>query len=293
MALRDFCLGVLITLIWGGSYVIANSFLQNSPPFFISFSRSFIVFIVLFPFAKKLETSISEMLLLSFYLGILHQACWIVAISLGININFSILIMQLVVPITVILGHFILDEKLHKKHIIGILIAFSGLVIVIANNLALSLNFAALVALISAFGNALFNIKVKRVKNSDMLNFLCYFSLSTAFLSFICMMIFDNITFDRIIDIDGKVIKGILYLSFSSVFASGLWYYLLRKYKVALVLPFQLLVPVFGFLLNYIFLNSHIDISLLFGGFVILIGIMYLYKINDSKDAESLIQKQE
>jgi O-acetylserine/cysteine efflux transporter len=59
----------------------------------------------------------------------------------------------------------------------------------------------------------------------------------------------------------------------TTVFAFALWVWLLRTYQAAVVTPFALLVPVFGFAGAAVFLGERWSIGVAVGAFCVLAGL--------------------
>ena len=57
------------------------------------------------------------------------------------------------------------------------------------------------------------------------------------------------------------------------ILSYGIWYGLLKRYSVALVIPYTLLVPIFGVLSGIVFLGEPATLSLAAGGVLTLIGV--------------------
>lgn len=54
------------------------------------------------------------------------------------------------------------------------------------------------------------------------------------------------------------------------------WMYLLKTYPMSKVVPFNLLTPVFGCIINTIILNERIGMSTILGGAIIIIALIII-----------------
>jgi O-acetylserine/cysteine efflux transporter len=57
------------------------------------------------------------------------------------------------------------------------------------------------------------------------------------------------------------------------VFGYGVWYDLMRRFAVNQVMPFTLLVPVFGVLSGVIFFGDPLTLAILIGGACTVVGV--------------------
>jgi O-acetylserine/cysteine efflux transporter len=69
-------------------------------------------------------------------------------------------------------------------------------------------------------------------------------------------------------------LASILYLAFiTTLLGYGIWYRLMRRHDVSLVMPFTLLIPIFGVASSVAFLGETLNPQFLFGSAVTLFGL--------------------
>jgi O-acetylserine/cysteine efflux transporter len=59
----------------------------------------------------------------------------------------------------------------------------------------------------------------------------------------------------------------------STIFAHGCWYYLLQYYPVSQIVPFSLLIPVFGMIASIALLEENITMGVIVGGALTVLGV--------------------
>ena len=128
MPIKDFFLAISVPCLWGFGLVISKPGMEQLPPLLINGLRWFIAGLVLvwwFPFPKKF---FKEILLVSFVACTLQYGLTYTGVSL-IEASSAVLLVQSEVPFGVLVAYFLLKEKPPLKNIIGLLIAFSGLIV--------------------------------------------------------------------------------------------------------------------------------------------------------------------
>ena len=132
MPIKDFFLAISVPCLWGFGLVISKPGMEQLPPLLINGLRWLIAGLVLvwwFPFPKQF---IKEILLVSFVACTLQYGLTYTGVSL-IEASSAVLLVQSEVPFGVLVAYFLLKERPPLKNLIGLLIAFSGLIVFLAN----------------------------------------------------------------------------------------------------------------------------------------------------------------
>jgi O-acetylserine/cysteine efflux transporter len=117
----------------------------------------------------------------------------------------------------------------------------------------------------------------KYAKEIDTKNMLAWIHLLNIPLFLVLTLIFDDLSLDflkgkSLTDWIGGLYSGVV----STAIGFGIWFSLLKKYSINKVSPFMLFVPFFGILLSVLFFDSKLTTSFLFGGTLIIIGLMII-----------------
>lgn len=175
------------------------------------------------------------------------------------------------------LGFIFLKEKLSLKKIIGISIAFIGLILLVGRgnpqNISLVENFGDLLVLFSSFTWGVYSIINKKIS-------LNYSPLMTILYLFILMALI-IIPFN----INQKAIDSVIHLStvgwisilFLGLLCSGvsyvIWAYSLREMESAKVGAYLYLEPFVTVLSAWLFLKEEITILMFLSGLLIILGV--------------------
>lgn len=275
MNIKDIALAIIVALIWGSYFSVSKIALSSFPPFLSGGLRFLILFILTFPFFFKDSPPFKNILFLSLAYTASSSALY-TAISNTVNVAPLILIYQLNVPIAVLLGVIFLKERFSLIKSLGLLLAFIGLIFVteVSYNSAISIGALSLV-IFAAILFAFYNLIVKDTSSYYILTILSRMSL-LIFPQLILLSFFqetwplvENIQFSSIVALFYKVIICTLLANFS-------WIYLLSKYPLSKIMPFTLLTPVFGCFITTIAFNELIELRLLLGGAVVMIGLILI-----------------
>ena len=143
---------VLATLFWSGNFVIGKfAFLEDIPPYSLTFFRWLTVWLILFPFTYKEilknKNDIFNSLPLLFFLGLMTIGLFVpfVYIALKSTTVTNATLLNTAIPAAIILFCFIFKfEKTNTFQLLGLLISTLGVLVIITRsdfNVLLNLDF--------------------------------------------------------------------------------------------------------------------------------------------------------
>jgi len=270
-------LAIIVTLIWGINFTFIAWSLESFPPLMLSAMRFFFTAIPLVLFIKPPKFNRT---LLTYAVGtfVLQYAFVFTAMHLGASAGLTALLLQLQIFITVLLAYFMLGESVNRMQIVGMVIGVLGLT-VIAANLGGDMPLLGFICiLIAATGWSFGNIASKQISkqaaaaNATSSHNVNATSLSSsratalsAPLSALSLVVWGGLIACVILTITSLIfetaawqvatftqasMKSWLSLGFivymSTLIGFGLWAFLLSENTASKVMPFALLVPVFG-----------------------------------------------
>ena len=280
---------VLVSLVWGGSFIIVKIATIEIDPVHLGFLRFLIatpIMILLLLFLKR-DTYIPLKELPSLaVLGLTGVTLLYTFQFIGISYTnapaASVLINTNVIFIAILSALF-LKEKFNVKKILGVLLSFSGVLIVIFSNIRQeSFSFSnvffigSILVLLSAFCWAIYSIVGKRLlRIYDTFTVTTYaFTLGTIF--YIPFVILDIVPLLQKISFNGWI--SILYLAIlCSVFGYVGWYYSLKKSEASKAAVYLNLIPLFTITIS-IFMGKIPTIFFLFGAILIIYGVYLTQK---------------
>lgn len=284
MKLKDFLIGILVSLTWGGNFIMVKLGLDYLPPLLMTFLRFALVTAILLPIAPKPDISWRIITMIAFVLGLVHHGALFIALWLGVDLAIGVIVMQCSVPVTALLGFIFLSEKLNLKSIFGIAVAFCGIIIIVdgpkMTNSAIAITFL----IIAVMGLAIFNILVRKIGEFNVISMTAYSGLITAIMLLPLTIILEEPYFYLLPKIPLIAGLSIFYTALSSIVGFGLWFYLLQRYPVGIVSPFFIFTPICALFFYVIFLGENLTANLIYGSLVTIVGISIILMPKSLRD---------
>lgn len=274
MPIPHILLAIFISIVWGINFVVSKAALVYLPPFFLLACRLTIVSILLIPFIHKPELPLFSIFRISITLTVFHFGLMFMALGFGLDSTVAVVIDQMRVPFAVTLGYFLFGETIGKKMAFGIMLALIGTFIIAGTPNVISNYYSMWMMIGAAAAWAFYNVQVKNLKDVHMLSFIGWIALFGAPQLFIISAIFETGQIEAIFKAPEIVIPALLYIAvFATIIGHGSWYYLLQKNPVSQVVPYSLMIPVFGMLAGAIFLKEAITWHIIIGALFTIGGV--------------------
>ena len=278
-------LAVLVAFIWGVNFTFIAWGLESFPPLMLTALRFFFTAVPLVLFLKPPKFNCT---LFIYAIGtfVMQYAFVFTAMHLGASAGLTALLLQVQIFITVLLAYVILAEAVSRMQIIGMLVGVLGLG-VIALNLGGDMPLVGfLCILIAAIGWSFGNIASKQASKQQSISNITTTapvdsnnnasknkaSNQTSALSALSLVVWGGLIACVILTLTSLLfeneawtlatftqasLKSWLSLGFivyiSTLIGFGLWAHLLSQNIASKVMPFALLVPVFGMATSVLF----------------------------------------
>lgn len=278
---------IISNLIWGATPPIMKLTLETVPVFFLAFGRFLIACLILYPL---LHTKLK-------YSDLKNKFLWIYALC-GVTLNISLFFLALkftssinasiigaAAPLIIfIFSILILKETVKKREIIGMGVAFAGIMLVVLEpvliyglNGHVFGNILMILATLGAVAATLAGRKFLTAKNAYPLTFWIFFIGMFSFLPLALLEYFTNPTAISNIDL-----KGVLGFAFGGIFASTIAYgahnFALSRLPAHEVSVFTYMDPVIAVLIAIPLLGEKITFPFIFGSILIFTGIFIAEK---------------
>lgn len=270
---KDLGLVMLIVVVWGFNFAAAKIGVAVAPPLALLAVRFFVVGLLLVPFVRFPRRQIPLIVAISTVLGTIHFGVMFVGLQ-WVDVATASLIGQLQVPFAVLLGVLVYKEKLGLRQILGMVLAFGGLLVVFGKG-ETSFNWIG-VAMISfaAFVWASSNLMVKMVTDTSPIGTTAWMSLLAGPQLFILSLLFDDQPVAKLLASGWAGAGAIAYMIVgATLIGYGGWYTLMQRVPLSVLSPFMLLVPVFGVLSGVWFLGEPLTWRTVVGGALTILGI--------------------
>ena len=288
----------LCVLLWSANFIIGRYLHEDVEPVQLAFFRwsgaAIIIFPILFNNFAKISKAIKENFLVLNVLAVLGITAFntILYVALNYTKATNALLINSFVPIIIlILSLFILKVKIRKVQLLGILLSTFGVIFLILRGdfstlLTLKLNQGDLFVLISSFTWALYSVLVKfRPKElSDFEFFTSIVYIGLFWLSLVYMLMGYSIKEDIYL-VQNHYVAFIYVALFPSVISYYFWHKGIHEIGANKTGQFTHLMPLFGSILAYLFLNERLSLYHIIGAVFIGTGI-YLSLFSKEKNEQ-------
>ena len=274
MPLRDLMLALLVPILWGIGFTLTKLGMEEFPPMLINglrWSFTGLILVWWFPIPRK---HLKKIVLVSIIGCTIQYSLTFSGLNL-IDASSAVLFVQCEVPFGVLIAYLYLKEKPPLKNIIGILIAFIGLIILSGAPSLEGKIFGVILVLSGAFTWSLGQVFAKEIsENVNGIILTAWIGILAGPQLILASQIFEGNVYNNIISANYKSWLIVLYLAIlMNVLGYSTWYYVLGRYEVNKIISTMLLLPITGVLTAIIVLGERPDISTYIGGLVIIIGV--------------------
>jgi O-acetylserine/cysteine efflux transporter len=275
LPIKDALLALFVVFVWAANYAVSAIGLLHVPPLLYTAVRFSISAVVLLPFLPKLSRAqFLRIVALALVLVVVHMSGLLIAIKMGLNITTTALVAQLGVPFSCMLGVFVLGERIGRWRLLGLMLAFLGMVVVMDSPHMSELQAPFFVALAAAFAWAVSNLQLKGLSELPMIHTVGWLSVIAVPLLFLLSHLFEGAALPTLSAAPQSAWLALLYSALgSTILGYGYWTKLIKRHAVNHVAPFVLLVPVFSGVLGILFMGDAVTHELILGGALTLAGI--------------------
>lgn len=265
----------LVAAIWGCNYVAAKIGMEVFPPFFYTGLRFALLSAMLVPFVPRPDPPrLKRIAAIAMTLCVGHMATILLSLHMGLTIAANVLVIQLGVPFSCLLGAIFLRDRLGPWRTFGMAVAFAGVAIIAGNPDVLANIDAFAVGVLSAFLWGVANIQMKRMGEVPVLQFLAWLSVFAAPPLIAISWAFDGSPLPSLAAATPAIWLAVAYTTLGSTLgAYGLWAWLIGRFPVSRVAPYSLLTPVFGIAAGQLFFAEELTLPLIAGGAVTILGV--------------------
>jgi len=288
--LIDYTLLVILALIWASAFFNIKIATESFGPITIAFLRVFFgsIPVLLLCFYKKIKIeAFSKDWYWFALIGFVNLVLPFFLIAYGVKSvqsNLAAILMSTTPLSSTVLGHFYTkNEKFNLVKTFGILIGFSGIVYLFSDNILINDNnfiSALLILLGSTFyvvGGVL-TLKISKKKNENVTGSILVWAV-LILIPFVC---FIEKPWSSVPSIESTV--SVVYLGMVSTGIAWLLRFKILKDN-GLIFQSQVsyLIPIFGIILSYIFLDELITDKVLVSLIAVLVGLYFVKKSGNKK----------
>lgn len=268
-------LALSVMAVWGFNFVAGKVAVGALPPILVMALRFACAGLLLAPFVRwPRRGQWRQIAGAAFTLGGVHFSLMFTGLK-GLDASTTAIASQTSVPFAALLAAIFLNEKLGWQRAIGMAIAFSGIVL-IAGEPRLGHNlFPFGLVLAGSFVWAVATIQIKGFRQPvDGRTLTAWISLLAVPQLLLASALLEDGQVAALRAAGGWAWAAVLYMAVAvTIIGYGIWYYLLSRYPINLMMAFTLLVPLFGVLSGVVVLGDPLTWPLAIGGALTIVGI--------------------
>ncbi len=266
-------LAALVQLLWGLNFVAAKVGVESVPPLLFTALRFVLAASILLPFVPRPRgRQWRGVLALSVVFGTAHFGLLFSGLK-QVDAATAAVVIQTGPPFSALLGVLLFRETIGWRRILGLVLAFSGIVVVAGEPQVVSL-VPILLLLAGAFTWALGNVVAKTSGDLPVLALTGWMALFAIPQLALLSWLLEDGHGAAIAAAPWQSWAGLVYTAIgASVVAHSLWYALMRRHPMSVVAPWGLLAPVLGIAAGILVLGETATWQKLLGGAITLTGV--------------------
>lgn len=281
---RDYLCALLVVVIWGTNFVVMKIGLQTLTPMTLGALRFAAASLPFLLFVRRPAVPVTLVLIYGLAQGTGQFGFLFTAIHLGMPAGVASLVIQTQAFFTLLLAAGLLGESARVHHLLGLLIAGSGLAVIAAAGgegasatPLIGFVFTLCAAFMWAVSNLLVKIASRRAPGYDPVAFIVWSSVAPAVAFLGACVVVDGParTWSIYAHMGWAGLLSALYLGvFATLLAYSLWTRLLMRHAAGRVAPFSLLVPVIGLAAAAWWFDEHLTAMQWWGALAVLAGLL-------------------
>ena len=273
MNAKQILLALIVPITWGLGFTLAKIGMEQFPALLIMTIRFGIAGLILVWFTKPPWGHMREIFVVALIGSTIQYGLTYNGLK-GIDASTAAILVQLEGPILAIMGAFLLKEKLGITRVLGMGLAFIGVLIIVGEP-RLDGHLDSVILLIA--GSAVWavaQIMISRLKGLSGITILAWVAIMATPQMFVASLLIEDgqwLAITTASFIDWSII---LYLALiMTVLGYSVWYHLLSSVDVSKVSPFLMLLPITSIIAGIVLLDEKLTSSMILGGLLIMSGV--------------------
>jgi O-acetylserine/cysteine efflux transporter len=266
-------MGIMVAVIWGSGFLFAKVAIEHFPPILLMAMRFTVTALVLVWFVPIPRRQLPRL----FWVALIGAAIQYSLTFTGLKhiyASTAIIVIQLEVPFAVLAAVIFLKDRVDMIKILGMGLAFIGVLIIAGEPHLQGDLFWVLVVASGAFMWAVGQVMIKSLGPVGGFTLIAWIAVFAAPQLYISSWLVERDQFEAIRSADWVVWAVVAYLGvIMTAVGYAIWYHLLGKYPVYQVAPFLLLLPVTTVLGGVLLLDEALTARLMIGGGLAIGGV--------------------
>lgn len=273
MLLADMLQAILVPVLLGIQAVVLKIGLRELPPIFMVGMRFALMLLVLLPFLPRICQKWRPAVAVGLTQGVINHAFLYLGLQ-RTDVSAGMIVYQANVVFSLLLGYFLLKERLKFGQIIGVVTAVVGVALVIGIPKGDAATTGLLLVLVAALAFACGNVIARKYGPMEQWGLNAAVASVSAPLLMLLSGFTDTQVAERVAVASWTAWAALSYTAFiGGTLGFVMWYRLLNRYSVDRVAPFSLLMPVFAMAGGVIFLGEQLTVLRCAGAVIAISGV--------------------
>lgn len=279
ISLRDGLIALSVVALWGLHVVVIRIGALEIPPLLLlSIRFAIVTAVAAFFFTKLPKEKIKNIAIYTVFYLVLHLGTIFVGLKY-ISASTGGLILQTEVPFAILLGWLLLGEKFGLKTMLGLLLAFAGVLIIIYQPGGAQIEgftyLGAFLLLASSFFWAVGAIRMRNIEGIDFWTMTFYSHIIALPFVIGLTAIFESDHWNAVMNANHLTLGIVLfYQVVLMTICLYTWKNLMVRNRAYQVTVFMLLQPIFSVVFGAMILGESLGVKTLIGGGVALLGVV-------------------
>ncbi|WP_347903933.1 EamA family transporter [Pseudomonas purpurea] len=264
MQKKHLLLAVLVTMVWGLNFPITKLGLATLDPLLLTALRFTLAALPWVFFIRRPQVAVWWLVAYGLIFGVAMWALINLGIELGVPPGTAALLIQFSAFFTLGWGVVLFRERLSRGQGVGVLLAASGVMLIVWSSPGEATTLGCMLLLVSAFSWSVGNVIIKRSGVREVFAFVVWASLFPPIpLFLLTWWAHGSAPFTSLVtQLDRVSVFSLMFQVYGAThFCYWGWNLLLREYPVSRVAPLSLLIPVFGVLGSMAILGHRVGIT--------------------------------
>ena len=266
---------VMVQFIWGSNFSIAKFGLDSfSPIFFVTLRFSIVALLLVFIVGLPKRAMLPRLLPLSVTMGAMHFTLIFLGMA-RLDAATSSIAVQLQTPFAAIMAAFFFKETLGWRRILGMVIAFAGVLLIAGEPRFSSDPWPLLSVIGAAMAWAIGNIQVKALGDEvDAVTLNGWIAILAAPQLLLASYLIEGPQWHQLGEATWISWGALLFQAIViAIFTYWIWYNMMRRYPVNQVMPFTLLLPLAGVAVGALSRGEAVTWQMAVGGLATVSGV--------------------
>ena len=279
-------LAVGVSAIGGFQFVVLKIGLGGFPPVLFAVARFILVIALLSPYLKLVPGRMREIAVIAVFFGVIHYPLMLLGVKLSAGISSVAIAVQLYAPFSVLIAVLFLGERFGRRRLVGLVLAFGGVVVIGFEPTVLDRLAALLCVIGGALSMGLAIVLISRTHGIPILTLQAWMALMAVGPLLLLSVAFEGNPVEGLAGATWLQWGTVVYTAIAgTILSHGGWYYLQRIYPVSLVSTLLLMAPVFGVAMGILIFGEVLSWRFMLGAAVTLAGVVAIVTVRARRGA--------